>query len=272
MKEHIVKPDTYIPETGIEYPSKPDEHILNRKKIRDIVVDKDYPFFDKSLKGRLLNWSVYLGIFTIVFIIHPIKYGLKIVGKEKLRKNRKLFKNGAMTVCNHVYRWDFLAVVQAIKYRRLWFPAWKDNLEGPDKNLIIGAGGIPIPEALSASRKFNETFDYLHSRKKWIHIFPEAASWPFYQPIRPFKRGAFSMAYRYDIPVIPFAISYRKPGKIASFFGRKGPFITLNVGDPILVDKTLSHKEAIIKMREEAHKQICSMAGIIQNCWPAEAD
>lgn len=48
MKEHIVKPDTYIPETGIEYPSKPDEHILNRKKIRDIVVDKDYPFFDKS--------------------------------------------------------------------------------------------------------------------------------------------------------------------------------------------------------------------------------
>lgn len=272
MKNHIVKPGTYIPETGINYPEQADAHILDKKKKYEIVVDKDFPFFDKSFKGRLLNLSIYLGIFTLVFLIHPIKYGLKIIGREKIRKNKKLLKNGAMTVCNHVYRWDFLAVVQAVKYRRLWFPAWKDNLEGPDKNFIIGAGGIPIPDSMSASRKFYEAFDYLHSRKKWIHVFPEAANWPFYQPIRPFKRGFFSMAYKYDIPVIPMAISYRKPGKVASFFGRKGPFITLNIGDPILVDKTLSPKEAVLKMRAEAHKQVVSMAGIIENCWPAEAD
>lgn len=272
MREHIVKENVYIPETGINYPDQPDAHILEKKKLRDVIVDKNYPFIDKSFKGRLLNWSVYLGIFTIMFIVHPIMYGLKIKGRKNLRKNRKLFKNGAITISNHVYRWDFLAVVQAVKYRRLWFPAWKDNLEGSDMNFIRGAGGIPVPESISAIRTFNQAFDELHAKKKWIHVFPEAANWHFYQPIRPFKKGAFTMAQRYDLPVIPCAISYRKPGKIATFFGRKNPFITLTIGEPLLIDKELSPKEAVNKLRLETHQQIVSMAGIVQNCWQAEGD
>jgi 1-acyl-sn-glycerol-3-phosphate acyltransferase len=80
------------------------------------------------------------------------------------------------------------------------------------------------------------------------------------------------MAQRYDLPVIPCAISYRKPGKIATFFGRKNPFITLTIGEPLLIDKELSPKEAVNKLRLETHQQIVSMAGIVQNCWQAEGD
>ena len=72
MREHIVKENVYIPETGINYPDQPDAHILEKKKLRDVIVDKNYPFIDKSFKGRLLNWGVYLGIFTIMFTL-PIK-------------------------------------------------------------------------------------------------------------------------------------------------------------------------------------------------------
>ncbi|ULQ59003.1 hypothetical protein K7I13_10820 [Brucepastera parasyntrophica] len=124
--------DPYVPDIGIEYPSDPDERMLSAKDNIPVEVDENYPFLDKSLWFRIKSAVIYLGIFTIVFILSPLRYGLKIKGKENLRKNRKLFKNGAITVSNHVLRWDFLCVLQAVKYRRLYFPAWPGNLGGPD--------------------------------------------------------------------------------------------------------------------------------------------
>ena len=70
-----------------------------------------------------------------------------------------------MTVSNHVYRWDFLACLQAVKFRRMWFPARAINLSGSDGKLIKGAGGIPIPESISGMRGFNNAFDTLNSGK-----------------------------------------------------------------------------------------------------------
>ena len=274
MKEHIVKEGTYIPETGIAYPEKPDEFIYKPifTKPRS-TVDENYPFEDKSFKARLRHFIIYSGIYTVVFALHPLVYGLRIKGKENLRKNRKLFKNGAITVCNHVYRWDFLAVLQAVKYRRLCFPARSDLIFTSDAFQVLGAGGIPLPETLSATKKFNEAFDNLHARKKWIHVFPESCRWDFYQPIRPFKLGAFTFAYRYNVPVIPMVISYRPRTGIYKIFRkrRNDPLITLTIGEPILPDLTLQRKHSSQKMMEEAHACMEKMAGIEQNCWEAEA-
>ena len=274
MKSHEVLSNVFIPETGITYPEKPDQPMFEPKRIRKVVLDEKYPYLDKSFFARLRHVAIYAGIFALVFPVQRIRYGLKIVGRENITKNKKLFKNGAVTVCNHVYRWDFLAVLQAARFRRMWFPARPDNLEGSDAGFIRGAGGIPIPSTISASRKFNEAFDELHSKKKWIHVFPEACRWEFYQPIRPFKKGAFSMAIRYDLPVIPMVISFRDPKKswFHRLIGTKHPLMTINVGEPLFVDKELSRKEATNKMRHQAHEKMCSMAGITQNLWDVEGD
>lgn len=274
MSQQENNSNVFVPQTDINYPEIPDQPILTPKKIREVILDENYPYLDKSFGARLRHVAIYAGIFTLVFPIQKIRYGLKIVGRKNITKNKKLFKNGAMTVCNHVYRWDFLAVLQAVKYRRIWFPARPDNLYGSDAGLIRGAGGIPIPSTISASRKFNEAFDKLHAKKKWIHVFPEACRWDFYQPIRPFKKGAFSMAVRYDVPVIPLVISYRDPQKswFHKLIGTKHPLITISVGEPILIDKELSRKEATNKLRLEAHAKMCEMAGIKQNYWQPEGD
>jgi 1-acyl-sn-glycerol-3-phosphate acyltransferase len=257
----------YIPETGFVYPDDPNERMLNPKKVREIEVDENYPFLDKSFWFRFKSALVYLGIYTLCFFINPIKYGLKVEGREHLRKNRKLFRNGAVTVSNHVYRWDFLGVLQAVKYRRMYFPAWKDNLEGSDGKLIRLAGGIPIPDGFHAMKKFNEAFDELHEKKMWFHVFPEGSNWHYYHAIRPFKIGAFVFSYRYEIPVIPMAFSYRKPT------GKKNePLMTLRIGEPIMPDMSLSRKDAVQKLRKECHEKIVALAGIKNNPFPAEGD
>lgn len=269
MNQHINKPGTYVPETNLTYPENPQEFMIQPNIVHPVDIENNYTFLDKSFKQKLLSFGIYGVIFTIVFPIHRIKYGLKIKGKSNLRKNRKLFKNGAMTICNHVYRWDFLAVVQAVKYRRLWYPSRPENVMTPDRNLIKGTGGIPIPQSISALKNFYKAFDELHNRKKWFHIFPEACRWEYYQPIRPFRLGGFKMAYKYQIPVIPMVISYREPKGLYKLFKVKHPLITLSIGEPILpVGKEGERKNEIcISMQKNAHQQMVKMAGIEQNKW-----
>ncbi len=274
MKEHIVRAGTFIPETGIKYPEKPDQFIYEPVFLKARTpIDENYPFEDKSLKAKLRHFLVYSAIFTAVFALHPLVFGLRIKGKENLRKNRKLFKNGAITVCNHVYKWDFLAVLQAVKYRRLWFPARPDLASATDAFEVLGAGGIPLPETISATKKFNEAFDHLHEKKKWIHVFPESCRWDYYQPIRPFKPGAFAFAFKYEIPVIPMVISYRpRTGFYKIFRKRKNdPLITLTIGKPCMPDLTLQRKHSSLKLLEEVHAIMEDMAGIEQNCWESAA-
>jgi 1-acyl-sn-glycerol-3-phosphate acyltransferase len=271
-KEFQVSETPYVPQTGVRYPEDPDEHMIAPQKLIDLEIGEDYTYLDKSFGFRFKSACIYFGIYTLVFFLAPIRYGLKIEGKEHLRKNRELLKNGAVTVSNHVYRWDFLAVLQAVKYRRLYFPAWKDNLEGADRHLVRQVGGIPIPSNLHGMKNFNKAFDELHEKKKWIHVFPEGSNWHYYQPIRPFKKGAFVFSHRYEIPVIPMAFSYRKPTGIVAFFKKGFPLITLRIGEPIMPDMTLSRRDSIQRLRRECHEKIVALAGITNNPFPAEGD
>ena len=267
MQGQINRDGVYVPDTGCVWPQKPDEPLLKPSHLRQVVVDENYPFIDKSFKFFLWRNLIYAGVWLLVFPLQRLRFGIKFKGLENLRDNKALFKNGAVTVCNHVYRWDFLAVVQAVK-KRLWFPARAENLMGKDAGLIRAVGGIPVARNFSGTKKFYEAFDELHQKKKWIHVFPESCRWTWYQPIRPFKRGAFEFAHRYDIPVVPMAISYRKPGAIRRFFGVKHPLVTLTVGSPIMPDKSLSLKQDSTRLLKECHKRVVELAGIVQNQWP----
>lgn len=274
MAEHLVKPGVYVPETGLAYPEKPDEFILASKKLHEVDVEHGYEFLDKSLKAKFLNVLFYAAIFTLVAVLQKVRYGLKVEGRENLREARPHLKNGAITVCNHVYRWDFLAVVNAVGFRRLWFPARAQHLEGGDAVLIRGVGGIPIPTSISAMRQFNAAFDELHQKGKWLHVFPETSRWEFYEPIRPFNLGAFKMAVRYQVPLIPLVLSYRKPGGLRKLLGVKHPLLTIHIGKAMLPGAFggLTKNEAAKKMRLEAHSQMVEMAGIVKNKWGAELE
>jgi len=272
--------EPYVPQLDFKYPEKPDDRMVALKHLRDVTVDENYPFLDKSFKFRFIRTAMYLGIFVLVFNLSPLLYGIKIEGRKNLRKHKKLFKNGAMTVSNHVHRWDFLFVLNAVRYRSMYFPAWKEHLKGPDAGFIIHAGGIPIPEDLKTIKCFNRAFDEIHERKKWIHAFPESSRFDYFQPIRPFKKGVFTMAHRYNLPVIPMAFSYRKPGfpiTISNLFRslagkQKLPMVTLRIGEPVLLDETLGRKEAVIKLRKDCHEAVVKLAGISKNPYPAEGD
>ncbi|MDD6364126.1 MAG: lysophospholipid acyltransferase family protein [Bacteroidales bacterium] len=243
-----------------------------RGQMRDISFDGDYPYLDRSFRFRFCHFICYLILWFVAFPVNRIKYGIRIEGRKNIRANRRLFRHGAMTVCNHVCRWDMISVLQAIRFREIWIPMYSKPFRGDDGWKMKFIGGLPIPENRAGLRAFNAAFDEIHAKGGWIHVFPESCSWKYYAPIRPFKAGAFNMAYKYSIPVIPTVISFRRRTGIFKLFGKDEPLLTIHVGEPIIPDKSTPRKEETARIRDLAHRSMTEMAGILNNPWPSALD
>lgn len=244
------------------YPLQTDKHYLEVKKNDGTVFDAKYQYVDKS-KGFELKRNLMKAVFfCIVFPVMRIRLGLKVRGKENLRKYKDLISQGAVSVCNHVHMWDYLAVMSAVFPRRPDIIAWAPNMRGENKKLIRLVGGIPVPEDnVRATAKFaGEVLDYLRDGGL-LHVCAEGSMWEYYAPIRPFKSGAFYFAVKSGKPIIPMAFSYRKPKGILSKIWTNA-WLTLNIGEPIYPDTTIDQQDAIIKLTTETHAAVCRLAGI----------
>lgn len=269
-----VKEEVYVPEPPEEF-SGDDPFVKMapiRGELKDIKFDETYPYLDKSLTFRIWHFLIYLVTWLVAFPANWIRFGIKIEGREKIRRNRELFANGMMTVCNHVHRWDMICVLQAMRYRRAWIPMYAQPFRGKDGFLMKAIGGVAIPKELSGLRAFDKAMDELHANKQWIHLFPESCSWRFYAPLRPFKTGAFNMAYRHGLPVVPLVISFRPRTGWRKLFGKGEPLLTIHVGDPIVPDLTVPRKAEVARIRDLAHRTMLDMAGIVSNPWPSSID
>ena len=269
-----VREEVYVPEPPEEFSG--DNPFVKmapiRGELKDIKFDETYPYLDKSLTFRIWHFLIYLVTWLVAFPANWIRFGIKIEGREKIRRNRELFANGMMTVCNHVHRWDMICVLQAMRYRRAWIPMYAQPFRGKDGFLMKAIGGVAIPEELSGLRAFDKAMDELHANKQWIHLFPESCSWRFYAPLRPFKTSAFNMAYRHGLPVVPLVISFRPRTGWRKLFGKGEPLLTIHVGDPIVPDLNVPRKAEVARIRDLAHQTMLDMAGIVSNPWPSSID
>ncbi len=266
----------YIPQPAMEYPQEnPFERTLFPVFDREMDIDEHYPYVDDSCKNRLRIKFAYFFILRICLnLLLHIKMGLRIRGREVLKRHKDNLKNGAITIANHMFRLDCPCVLLAVRARSTTrIPMFAPNFRTKDSVFLQIVGGIPIPEpetGLSAMKKFNEAFDEFHRRGWWFHIFPEACRWDMYKPLRPFQKGAFTMSYKYAKPIVPCVITYRERKGIYRLFGPKElPLLTVTIGEPLYPDTTQPRKTEVDRLRETAHQQMQRMAGITHNPWPA---
>jgi 1-acyl-sn-glycerol-3-phosphate acyltransferase len=270
-----IKEGGYIPDMGIDYPKDDPFRRLLKVEVEDSAkgkyqFDETFPYIDKSLGYKINNIFGFFVKWFLVAVWNRLHFGLKIEGRRNVSKHKKELADGAMCICNHVFIFDAMGVYQAVRRRRLWIPMFAKHFNGKNSWFMRYSGGIPIPETRGGLRKFNEAFDEYHRRKEWFLIFPESVRWNMYAPIRPFKRGAFSMAYKYGVPIVPLVYSYRERKGLYRIFGSKNtPCVTLHVGEPIFIDSSLPRKEEVDRVCKLAHECMVCMAGIEENPWPA---
>lgn len=277
MKDFKHKEGVYVPNIGIDYPTDDASKRLVEVKVEDSSkgrwqFDETYPYIDNSFSykfNRLLN-AAFQSI--IVALYHRICLGLRIRGRDILRKYKKELKGGALTVCNHVWREDAVMVYHAVRrYYTMHMPVYAKHLNNPGFYWMLRfMGGVPVPESLAGMRGFNAAFDSFHEKGEWIHVFPEAVRWDCYSFIRPFHKGTFTMAYKYGCPVVPCVITYRERKGIFRLTGKKQlPLFTIRILEPVFPNKELNRKDAILDMVTRAHAEMVEAAGIVNNPWPA---
>jgi len=275
-KDLKVTPGTYVPPVNSAYPEdNPYEGMYKPVYDRDYpAINADYPFVDDSWQNTLrLLWGYYV-VRPILGLVLRVKYGLRWTYLYNRKEYKQTLKGGAITIANHCYRHDCASVLTALHahhHRRI--PMFAPNFRTKDQFYLRIIGGVPIPpaeEGLSAIKAFNAAFDEFHRRGYWFHIFPEAKRWDWYKPLRPFQKGAFTMAYKYNMPIIPCAVTYRPRTGIYRLFGPADePLVNVIIGRPILPDTTCPRAVEVERLLNETHQTICRLAGIEHNTWPS---
>jgi 1-acyl-sn-glycerol-3-phosphate acyltransferase len=81
------------------------------------------------------------------------------------------------------------------------------------------------------------------------------------------------MAYKYNMPILPCCITYRKRTGLYKLFGdQTQPLVTITIGEPIFPNTEEHRKVEVDRLRTVAHRQMEQMAGIIHNPWPVAPD
>lgn len=258
----------YDPKTNkFPYPEDTSSHYIKFKKQVDITFDDKYSYIDKS-KGMLFKQSlIRIVLRLIVFPMTRIRLGLKINGKDNIKKYKDVINNGIISCCNHIHFWDYLGILVGIKPYKPYYLVWDKNIRGESGNLIRLTKGVPIPNTVSGTRKYYEDLGNHLNGGGWIHIYPEGSMWEFYRPIRPFKRGLSYLAIKYNKPILPMVFTYRKPGFIRSKIFHQIATLTLNIGEPIYANYAIDKKIQEDDLTIRCHEAMCKLAGIENNIY-----
>ena len=244
------------------YPERSDEHMIKVKHLRDTHFDENFKYYNPTFWHKLKRVLLVISLYTFGFLAATVRYGLKIHGRKQFKKNKKLFKDGAITIANHVLMWDYLCILKAIRPHLQYHPGWKTNFEGPNAFFIKWVGGIPVPtDNIRAMAKFNKALGQVLEDRKWLHFFPEGSMWFYYPDIRPLKKAIFKYAVKHNKPIIPMVFTFRERKGLWKLIGNK-PLVDLHIGEPLLPDLDIPRNDAIEKLHKEAYHIMQVMAGV----------
>ena len=257
------------------YTESTDSHYLVVKNDDGTVFDENYPYVDDSKSAKLKRALARLLLYTVVFPVARVRLGLKINGRENLKKHKEEIENGVISVSNHVQMWDYIMIMRAARPKKTNVIVWAPNIRGENGKMMRAVGGIPIPEgSMHATHAQIKAVGSLLDRGGWLHIYAEGSMWEYYAPVRPFKNGAAHFACKFNKPIVPLGFSYREPGWIRKNIFRQIAKFTLTVGEPIYPDQSLPRKERERDLTLRTHGAVCDLCGIDpkENIYPPVFD
>ena len=229
------------------------EHIIDLWEPLEFNIDENYEYVPKSKVFSLLSNGLYYGIaFPILKVLMKIVYDFKIEGKENIRN----LKEGVVTVSNHVLFLDCAMVGLAYGFKKVYFTTLEGSFKIPFvRKLIKLLRAIPIPESIKNKGNFIKVVDNILREENSIHVYPEAAMFPYFDKIRHFKNGAFDFAVRNNKPIVPMVFTFREPKGIRKILKKKKD-VTLTVLEPIRPSEGENTKQRIEDLKNQVYNEM----------------
>lgn len=218
---------------------------------------EDIDYFRKHYSSKLKRvLANYLGK---TFIKSLTRQGKLIIKEVNGIENLKSVKGGAIVTCNHFNPYDSLAIEKVfldnglLRFKKLYKVIREGNytnFRGLYGFFFKNCDTLPLSSNRETMVKFVNAVDTILKRGDKILIYPEQSLWWNYRKPKPLKPGAFNLAARNSVPVIPIFITMNDSNKIGDD-GFPIQEYTINIEKPIYPDTDLSLKENTEKMKNE---------------------
>ncbi|MGN0076349.1 MAG: 1-acyl-sn-glycerol-3-phosphate acyltransferase, partial [Parafannyhessea sp.] len=172
--------------------------------------------------------------------------GFRLEGRENIRR----LHGGFVSVCNHVHVLDCGMVLQALRGKRTYILSIEDNFTLPFcAHIVRWAGAVPVSPSLRQLEELVHSMSRALRAGRVVHVYPETALIPYCKQLRPFATGAFWLAVKNRVPVVPLVVTQRARRGLWRVLKRQ-PCLTLTCLPAIWPDPTLGRKDAVNDLAE----------------------
>ncbi len=193
------------------------------------------------------------------FLDNLLKNNKLIIKQINGIENMNKIKTGAIITCNHFNPFDCFTVEKVFrtsesgKDKRLYKVIREGNytnFPGLYGFFFRNCDTLPLSSNKRTMVNFMKAVDTILQKGDYILIYPEQSMWWNYRKPKPLKNGAYKLAARNNVPVIPVFITMEE----SNIIGEDGFNIqeyTINVEEPIYPESDLTEKENTEKMKEK---------------------
>lgn len=229
-----------------------DEDVENDPPSRVLLPD-EIEYVRKGFWGNCRRIAAFTGAYLF--------YGLLRIKKEIVVRptqgleHLKGIPGGAVITCNHFHPMDSFIMQRVFDKsghkKRLYRVIREGNytsFPGFYGFLMRNCNTLPLSSDMRTMKKFLRAVPEVLEAGNCLLIYPEQSMWWNYRKPKPLKPGAFDMAVKNRVPVIPCFITMEDTDRLDAD-GFPVQAYTPHLGAPIWPDETLSKREARENLR-----------------------
>ena len=218
------------------------------------LMPEDIDYLHKGFAGNCRRLAAFAGAYLYFWSLEWRKL-IKVnraVGLEHLSN-----AHAAVVTCNHFHPMDSFIMQRVFDdsrhKKRLYRVIREGNYTGFPGFfgfMMRNCNTLPLSSNIQTMKKFLQAVRTVLQEGNCILIYPEQSMWWNYRKPKPMKTGAFDMAVKNNVPVIPCFITMKDLDRLDGD-GLPAMEYTPHLGAPLYPDPSLSKPEAKEKLRQQ---------------------
>ena len=225
-----------------------------------VLTPENIDYLRKKMSSKLKR--VFANEVGEKFLDNLLKNNKLIIKEINGLENLSKVDTGAIVTCNHFNPFDCFTIEKVfrlsgkIEEKRLYKVIREGNytnFPGLYGFFFRNCDTLPLSSNKRTMVEFMKAVDVLLQKGDFILIYPEQSMWWNYRKPKPLKPGAFKIAARNNVPVIPIFITMQNSEKLDEEGFPIQEYI-VNIAEPIYPDENISQKENTEKMLNQNFK------------------
>ena len=221
-------------------------HVVHMRHWGSFTTPDGYDYLRLGRGATAGYWAFRVVLDIAAWLATRVVLGVRVRG----RRNLQAVRGGFVSVSNHVQTLDCGMALRALRGRRTYFVSLEENFALAWVGGIVRlAGAVPVPRRPRQFVQQVRALTQALARGGVVHVYPEGALLPYAEGLRPFATGAFHLAVRAGVPVVPMVIRQAPRRGLGRLLHRR-PRLTLTVLPPLWTDPTLPRAQAVPELAD----------------------